>query len=266
MSYTQFEIESHFDGKLQIIFLNQPEVFNSLNKVMLKELKDAIETFGEDDSVRCIAISGRGKAFCAGQNLKDAMSFADDDDERVIQKIVIEYYNPFVQEVAKCKKPIVALVNGPAVGAGAMLALITDITLAVESAYFSLAFSNIGLIPDTAGTYYLPKLIGRQLASYLAFTGKKVPAQEAKKMGMIADVFPDAEFVQKSMEILEHISNAATKAIGLTKKAFLESESNTLSEQLDLESIYQQEAAESEDFREGIAAFLEKRKPVYIGK
>lgn len=268
MTYTQFEIESHFDGKLQIIFLNQPEVFNSLNKVMLRELKTAIHSFSHDDSVRCIAISGRGKAFCAGQNLKDAMSAENDDndDDRFIQRIVIDYYNPFVEEVTKCKKPIVALVNGPAVGAGAMLALITDFTLATESAYFSLAFANIGLIPDTAGTYYLPRLVGRQLASYLAFTGKKVPAMEAKKLGMIADVFPDGEFVEKSMEILSHLSNAATKAISLTKKAFLESENNSLTEQLDLESILQQEAAESHDFKEGITAFLEKRKPNYIGK
>ncbi|WP_312321577.1 enoyl-CoA hydratase-related protein [Soonwooa sp.] len=265
--YTQFEVESHFDGRLQVIFLNQPEVFNSLNKVMLRELRSAVEAFGKDETVRCIAISGRGKAFCAGQNLKDAVDLKDHvDDDREIQRIVIDYYNPLVEAITHSKKPIISLVNGPAVGAGAMLALITDFTLATESAYFSLAFANIGLIPDTAGTYYLPRLVGHQLASYLAFTGKKVPAMEAKKLGMIADVFPDTEFAEKSFEILGHLSFAATKAIGLTKKAFFEAESNTLKEQLDLESIYQQSAAQSHDFREGITAFLEKRKPNYIGK
>lgn len=265
--YTQFEVESHFDGRLKVIFLNQPEVFNSLNKTMLKELRHVIEAFGREEVVRCIAISGRGKAFCAGQNLKDAVDLKDHvDDDREIQRIVIDYYNPLVEAITHSKKPIVALINGPAVGAGAMLAMITDFALATESAYLSLGFANIGLIPDTAGTYYLPKLVGRQVASYLAFTGKKLPALEAKKLGMIADVFPDADFAEKSFEILSHLSFAATKAIGLTKKAFVESEHHTLKEQLDLESIYQQSAAQSHDFREGITAFLEKRKPEYIGK
>lgn len=264
--YTQFEVESHFDGRLQVIFLNQPEVFNSLNKVMLKELKEAVDDFDKQDEVRCIAISGRGKAFCAGQNLKDAVDMKDNvDDDREIQRMVIDYYNPLVMSIVTCHKPIVSLVNGPAVGAGAMLALIADFTLATESAYFSLAFANIGLIPDTAGTYYLPRLVGRQVASYLAFTGKKVPAIEAKKLGMVADVFSDSEFAEKSFEVLALLSNAATKAIGLTKKAFFEAETNSLKEQLDVESIYQQSAARSEDFKEGITAFLEKRKPLYKG-
>lgn len=265
--YTQFEVESHFDGRVQVIFLNQPEVFNSLNKVMLKELKQAIDSFGQDDVVRCIAISGRGKAFCAGQNLKDAVDLHDNvDDDREIQRMVIDFYNPLVMSITHSRKPIISLVNGPAVGAGAMLALVTDFTLATESSYFSFAFSNIGLIPDTAGTYVLPRLVGRQVASYLAFTGKKVPAMEAKKLGMVADVFSDEEFAEKSFEILGLLSNAATKAIGLTKKAFFEGETNSLKEQLDVESIYQQSAAHSDDFNEGIRAFLDKRKPSYTGR
>ena len=147
-----------------------------------------------------------------------------------------------------------------------MLALICDFALATESSYFSQAFVNIGLIPDTAGTYFLPKLLGRQQASYQAFTGKKVSAKEALQLGMIADVFTDEEFSAKSMEVLENLSNLPTTAIALTKKAFLKSYKNTLKEQLDVEGIYQQDAAETKDFKEGVAAFLEKRKPNYKGK
>lgn len=262
--YSQIEIDSQFDGKLQMIYLNQPDSYNSLTEVMLRELRNAVHTFSNDENVRCIGIAGKGKAFCAGQNLKEALGF--DEDDRTIQRFVIEYYNPLVLEIVKCKKPVIALVNGPAVGAGAMLASICDFTLATESSYFSFAFANIGLIPDTAGTYYLPKLVGRQLASYLSFTGKRVPAMEAKKIGLVADVFPDSEFVEKSMEVLTQLSHAATTALYLTKKAFNKSYSFTLNEQLDYESIIQQDAAETDDFKEGVAAFLAKRLPNYKGK
>ena len=264
--YTQLEIESLLEGKLQIAYLNQPENFNSLNKILLKELRTFVHEASKNPELRCIAISGRGKAFCSGQNLKEALSLGNAEDDRIIQRIVIDYYNPLVKEIAHAKKPVVSLVNGAAVGAGAMLALICDISLATESSYFSQAFVNIGLIPDTGGTYWLPKLLGRQQANYLAFTGKKLSATEAKNMGLIADVFPDENFMESAMEVLTTLSNLPTKAIALTKKAFNESYENSLSEQLDIEGILQQEAAETEDFREGVTAFLEKRKPNYKGK
>lgn len=264
--YTQLEIESLLEGKLQIAYLNQPETFNSLNKILLKELRTFVHEASKNPEVRCIAISGRGKAFCSGQNLKEALSLGNAEDDRIIQRIVIDYYNPLVKEIAHAKKPVVSLVNGAAVGAGAMLALICDISLATESSYFSQAFVNIGLIPDTGGTYWLPKLLGRQQANYLAFTGKKLSATEAKNMGLIADVFPDENFMESAMEVLTTLSNLPTKAISLTKKAFNESYENSLNEQLDVEGILQQEAAETEDFREGVTAFLEKRKPNYKGK
>ena len=266
MNYSQLQIETLLDGKLQIAYLNQPETYNSLNKILLKELRTFVHDGSKNPEVRCLAISGRGKAFCSGQNLKEALSMGDTEDDRIIQRMVIDYYNPLVKEIANARKPVISLVNGPAVGAGAMLALICDISLATESSYFSQAFVNIGLIPDTGGTYWLPKLLGRQQANYLAFTGKKLSATEAKNLGLIADVFADATFSEQSMEVLTTLSNLPTKAISLTKKAFNVSYENSLSEQLDVEGILQQEAAESEDFREGVSAFLEKRQPNYRGK
>lgn len=264
--YTQLETESHENGKLVIAYLNQPESFNSLNKTLLTELRTFVASANNDDTVRCIAISGRGKAFCSGQNLKDALSLEQQGEENVIQKMVTDFYNPLVKTIFESKKPVVSLVNGPAVGAGAMLALICDICLATESSYFSQAFVNIGLIPDTGGTYWLPKLLGRQQANYLAFTGKKLPASEAKNMGLVADVFSDSDFSDTSLEVLKQIANQPTAAIALTKNAFNASYSNSLEEQLELEGELQQAAAETEDFKEGVAAFLQKRKPEYKGK
>ncbi len=263
--YTQITIESHFSGKLLIAKLNQPQSFNSFTKTMLSELTSFVKEASKTQGVRCLAITGEGKAFSAGQNLKEALTGMEDEINS-IQRIVVEYYNPLVVEIAKTALPIIALVNGVAVGAGANLALACDFSLSTESAVFSQAFVNIGLIPDTAGTYYLPKNISRQMMSYLAFTGKKFNAKEAKEIGFIADYFPDDVFAKESMAVLEEICQLPTIAIGLTKKAFRKSYNNTLEQQLDLEGILQQDAAETKDFTEGVQAFLEKRKPNYQGK
>ena len=263
--YTQFEIETHLDGKLKIAYLNQPEIMNALTKPLLKELKLFFDECSKDENVRCVGLSGKGRAFCSGQNLGEALKFDVNKDQNVISDIVIDYYNPMVKSIVECRKPVISLVNGAAVGAGAMLALICDFTLATKSAYFSQSFVNIGLMPDTAGTYYLPKLLGRQLASYLAFTGKKLGAEEAKNLGLIADVFEDESFAEESMKVLAHIANLPTKAISITKKAFNESYTNTLDQQLSREAEFQQAAAKSFDFMEGVTAFLQKRKPEFKG-
>ncbi len=267
MEFTKIQVETFFDGKLKIAYLNSPDSYNALNRKMLTELKEFVKHCNEDNNVRCIGISGRGSAFCSGQNLKEALTLQTEmHDEHFVQRMVIEYYNPLVTEISNSRKPVIALVNGVAAGAGAMLALICDFAIATESATFSQAFVNIGLIPDTGGTYYLPKLLGRTLANYLAFTGKKLSAEEAKNLGLVPEVFADKNFQKEAFAILERLSNLPTTAIGLTKKAFNKSHQNTLEEQLDLEGIYQQKAAFSKDFMEGVTAFLEKRTPNYTGK
>lgn len=265
--YQQFDVESHLNGRLKIAYFNTPESMNALTKPLLSELRDFVEFYNKDKDTRCIVIAARGKAFCSGQNLA-SIDFKDPhvNVSREVQRMVIDYYNPLVSAIHYSKKPVIALVNGPAVGAGANLALICDFALASDKAYFSQAFSGIGLIPDTGGTYFLPKVVGRQTAHYLAYTGKKVSAEEAFRMGMIAEVFPDEVFAEKSMEILTQITNMPTAALSLTKKAFRKSYDYSLREQLDIEGIYQAEASGTEDFQEGIDAFMQKRKPVFKGK
>lgn len=262
----QIKISYHHDGKVALIEFNQPESFNSFTRQMLTEIRESLKEINENPNIRAIGITGVGKAFCAGQNLKEALDAMQAGQERPIQKMIQEAYNPLVLQMNKMSKPVVTLVNGPAVGAGAIFALIADFSLASESSYFAQAFVNIGLIPDTGGTYYLPRLLGRQMAHYLAFTGEKISANEAKSLGLIAKVYPDEQLYEKGLELLGKLAQLPTQAIALTKQAIAESYNNTLEQQLELEAKLQYNASETKDFKEGIAAFLEKRKPHYEGK
>ena len=216
-----------------------------------------------NEEVRAIVLTGNGKAFCAGQDLKEVTS---PELNPGFKKILEEHYNPIILKIRHIKKPIIAAVNGVAAGAGANIALACDVVLAHEKASFIQAFSLIGLIPDSGGTFFLPRLIGFQKASALAMLGDKISAEEAEKLGMVYKVIPEEQFEEDVQKIAIKLAQMPTKALGLIKQLFNQSLTNNLESQLDLESKLQIEAAQTEDYAEGVSAFIEKRKPVFKGK
>lgn len=245
-----------------IITLNRPEKFNSFNKEMAFAMQDAIDAFEENAAVRCIYITGSGKAFCAGQDIGELLG----DDAPGFDTILRKHYNPIAARIRSIGKPFVAAVNGVAAGAGANLALCCDIAVATESASFIQAFSKIGLIPDTGGTFMLPRLIGFQKATALMMLGDKVSATDAEKIGMIFKVFPDENFAEESFKIAETLAQMPTKGLAYTKRALNNSCVNDFQSQLKVEDDLQYKAAQTQDFKEGMNAFLEKRAPKFIGK
>lgn len=242
--------------------LNRPDKFNAFIREMALDLQDKLQECENDDTIRCILITGAGKAFCAGQDLEEVI----DEDAVGLERIVKEHFNPVILKIRSIQKPVIAAVNGVAAGAGANIALSCDVIVASESASFIQAFSKIGLIPDSGGTYFLPRLIGWQKASALMMTGDKVSAIEAEKTGMIYKVFTDKKFKQQSIELAHRLSQMPTKGLGLTKKLLTHSLNNDLPTQLDLEDSCQKEAGKTFDYKEGVQAFLEKRKPIFKGK
>lgn len=244
------------------ITLNRPETYNSYNRDMAMSLQAALDDCATDDEVRCIYITGAGKGFCSGQDLSEAMNPSPEDFERMVR----ENYNATILRLRNIEKPIIAAVNGVAAGAGANLALACDIVLAAESASFVQAFSKISLIPDSGGTYFLPRLVGMQRAAALMMTGDKVKASEAAAMGMIYKAIPDEQFAEESRKMAMTLAQMPTKGIGLTKRLLNRTFDNILEEQLDLEKKVQMEAGATHDFKEGVQAFLEKRKPVFKGQ
>lgn len=244
------------------IKLNRPEVFNSFNKAMAMALQNELDLCASDDSVRAVVITGEGKAFCAGQDLAEAT----DPNGPELKSIVRDHYNPIIEKIRNLEKPVIAAVNGVAAGAGANIALACDITIAKQSTSFIQAFSKIGLIPDSGGTFFLPRIIGTQKALALMMTGDKVTADEAEAMNMIYKVVSDEDFETAVAGFASKIAAMPTRGLGLTKKAVNQSFTNTLSEQLAVEGVLQTEAGETYDFKEGVNAFMEKRKPEFKGK
>jgi 2-(1,2-epoxy-1,2-dihydrophenyl)acetyl-CoA isomerase len=253
-----FEIQS---GVAKIT-LNRPDKLNSFNRAMSLELISALEQAESDDSVRAILLTGAGRGFCAGQDLSEAVG----DDAYEIEDIIEKQYNPIVKLLRRIEKPIVCAVNGVAAGAGANIAFACDITIASSEAKFIQSFAAIGLIPDSGGTFYLPRMVGMQNAAALMMTGDKVSADRAKELGMIYDVAPADKLIENTTELAQKLALMPTKGIGLTKRALNESMSNSFDEQLNLEQKLQKEASESYDYNEGVSAFLEKRKPNFKGK
>lgn len=242
--------------------LNRPDVFNSFNQEMAFALQNALKEAATNDEVRAIVLTGEGKAFCAGQDLAEAV----DPNGPELQSIVKDHYNPLIELICTIEKPVIAAVNGVAAGAGANIALACDITFATKSAAFIQAFSKIGLIPDSAGTFFLPRIIGYQKAMALFMTGDKVTAEEAERMNMIYKVVEDGTLIDEVKTFATRIAQMPTRGLGLTKKAVHLSWTNTLTEQLAVEGKLQTEAGSTYDFDEGVQAFLEKRKPVFKGK
>ena len=249
-------------GGVAELTFNRPDKFNSFNQELAFAVQKALDDCENDNSIRAIVIRGEGKAFCAGQDLAEAT----DPNGTPLKSIVGKHYNPIIERIQKIEKPIIAAVNGVAAGAGANIALACDIVVATESAKFIQAFSAIGLIPDSGGTYFLPRLVGRQKALSLMLTGDRIEAKEAEAMNMIYKSVSDDEFDEYVSNLAAKLAKMPTKGFGLTKRAVNASMNNSLTEQLSLEEELQTIAGQTHDFKEGTAAFLEKRKPNFKGE
>lgn len=249
------------EGAVTIIRLNRPERYNSFNREMALGLQQMLDQCAEDGT-RCIVITGEGKAFSAGQDLNEVT----DPDGPPLPSIVAEHYNPIITRLRDLEMPVIAAVNGAAAGAGANIALACDIVIAKESSYFLQAFSHIGLIPDSGGTYHLPRLIGFQRASALMMLGEKVSAKDAESMGMIYKAVPEEEWDAYVNMLSKRLAAMPTRGLALTKKALNMSLENNLADQLDVEEKIQTAAGKTADYHEGVSAFLEKRKPNFTGQ
>jgi 2-(1,2-epoxy-1,2-dihydrophenyl)acetyl-CoA isomerase len=255
-------ITTQIENKVATLTLNRPEVFNSFNREMALLLQNELDACEKNPKVRAIVLTGSGKAFCAGQDLKEVTS---PELNPGFKKILEEHYNPIISRIRNIEKPIIGAINGVAAGAGANIALACDVVVASENASFIQAFSKIGLVPDSAGTFFLPRLIGFQKASALMMLGDKVSAVEAEKLGMVYKVVAPENFMEEVNNIASILANMPTKALGLTKRLLNNSMQNSLEEQLSLESKLQIESAQSEDYAEGVDAFVNKRKPNFKG-
>ncbi len=253
-----------YELKNQVAFitLNRPEKFNSFNREMALLLQQHLDACEKDDDVRCVFLTGAGKAFCAGQDLGEVTG----ENPASFAVILKEHYNPIVRKIRNLSKPVIAAVNGVAAGAGANIALCCDIVVAADQASFIQAFSKIGLIPDSGGTFFLPRLIGFQKASAVMMLGDKVGAAEAEKMGMIYKYFSAEAFEEEAKKIAFTMAAMPTQAFMLTKQALNDSMNHTLEQQLQLEDELQWKAAHTDDYNEGVQAFMEKRKPNFSGK
>ena len=245
-----------------VVTLNRPEKLNCFNREMALQLISVLDEAENNNNIRAIIITGMGKAFCAGQDLSEAI----DPNGPGIKKIVGEHYNPIILKIRSIEKPIIAVINGVAAGAGANIALACDIIYASKSASFIQAFSKIGLIPDSGGTYTLPRLVGFNLASALMISGDKLSADDAKNFGIVYKVFDEENLMELSIASAIKIAAMPTKAIGLTKRLLNKTYTNSLEQQLVLEKNLQIEAANTVDYKEGVNAFLEKRNPNFKGE
>jgi 2-(1,2-epoxy-1,2-dihydrophenyl)acetyl-CoA isomerase len=253
------------DAGVLTITLNRPEKLNSFNPEMHLQLRAAFDDAARNPVIRCVLLTGSGRGFCAGQDLSER-EMKTADKPRDLGGTIEQFYNPLVKFMQALPKPIVCAVNGVAAGAGANIALACDIVVAAKSASFLQAFAKIGLVPDSGGTYFLPRLAGTGRAMALAMLAEKLPAAEAERMGLIWKVYDDDKLATEAMAMCRHLATQPTRALGLMKQAIHAAAGNSLAAQLDLERDLQREAGKSPDYREGVSAFLEKRKPVFTGQ
>lgn len=253
---------THLDNGVMTLTLNRPNVFNSFNQGMGRAFQAALDEAADNEAVRCVVITGEGRAFCAGQDLKEVTS----DASPGFKVIVEETYNRSIRRICNMEKPVVAAVNGVAAGAGANIALACDFVVAKTSVKFIQAFANIGLIPDSGGTHWLPRLVGMARAKALTMLGEPLLAKDAESMGLIYRAVSDETFEDTVNALAQKLANMPTRGLGLTKKALHQGLTQDLDAQLALELDLQFEAAETEDYAEGVQAFLEKRTPNFQGR
>ena len=248
-----------------IVTLNRPDVLNSVNCAMADGLVVALRRAADDPAVRAVLLTGAGRAFCAGQDLAEVLP-VDAAPMPDLGDVVQRQYNPIIRAIRTLEKPVVCAVNGVAAGAGANIAFACDITLAGEGATFIQSFGKIGLIPDSGGTFILPRIIGLQRAAALTMLCEKLTASRAREWGLVFDVFPDSVLADVSFDIAHRLAAMPTRGIGLTKRGFNASFGNGLDAQLALEEQLQREAGRTDDYAEGVRAFMEKRKPSFQGR
>lgn len=270
MIETRDELIVESRNAVTTITLNRPEVLNSMNKPMAAALRAALDQARRgvaDGTVRAVVITGAGRGFCAGADLADpALRGPDGKTSADLGDYLRQNYHPVIEQMRALPAPIITAVNGSAAGAGMSLALAGDIVLAARSASFLQAFSRIGLIPDAGSTYFLPRLVGESRARALAILADKIGAEQALQFGLVWQVFPDAELQAAAMSMATRLASMPTRAYGLTKEALNQSLGNDLAGQLEVEARLQSAAAKTEDFPEGVAAFLAKRSPVFKGR